>query len=68
MKKILLAFIFSCLIVTPVFANESMEIEINDKIASIGFGKLFAFDPKEQIINLFKDYEKCGNKHQLNKL
>ena len=68
MKKILSAFILSYLITSPVLANESMDIEINDKLASIGFGKLFAFDPKEQITNLFKDYEKCGNKHQLNKL
>lgn len=68
MKKLLLTIILSCWMTTPVFATENNDININEKLASIGFGKLFAFDPKEQISNLFKDYEKCGNKHQLNKL
>lgn len=68
MKKILLSVVLYSMIASPIFAKELTEIEINDKIASIGFGKLFSFDPKEQITNLFRDYEKCGNKHQLNKL
>ena len=68
MKKLLFSFIFLSLATHPVLAMEQFDVDINEKIASIGFGKLFAFDPQEQIRNLFKDYENCGNKHQLNKL
>lgn len=68
MKKLLLAIIFSSLTISPCFADEILDLEINEKLSSIGFGKLFAFDPQEQIKNLFADYEKCGNKHNLNKL
>ena len=68
MKKLLFSFIFLGLIANPAVATEELNSNIDEKLASIGFGKLFAFDPQEQIRNLFKEYEHCGNKHQLNKL
>ena len=68
MKKLALSVIFSFLICCPSFANEVQEIDINEKLSSIGFGKIFAFDPQEQIKNLFEDYQKSGNKHKLDKL
>jgi len=68
MKRLLLAVIFSSLVCSPVLANAQLDADINEKLSSIGFGKLFAFDPQEQIKNLFKDYENSGNNHKLNQL
>ena len=50
MKKLLFSFIFLSLVANPVIATEQFDADINEKIASIGFGKLFAFDPQEQFI------------------
>ncbi len=68
MKKLLLTIILGGLMASPAFAEVQSDIEINEKLSSIGFGKLFAFDPQEQIRNLFKDYENCGNKHKIKQL
>ena len=68
MKKLLFSFIFLGIISAPTMAVELSECDINEKLATIGFGKFFAFDPQEQIKNLFKDYEKAGNKHKINQV
>ena len=60
------------LALTLFFANNTLAVqteeEINEKIASVGFGKLFAVEPEAQIKKFFNDYERAGNKHNLNKV
>ena len=60
------------LILSLIFANQSFalqtEDEINEKIASVGFGKMFAVEPDVQIKKFFNDYEKTGNKHNIKKV
>lgn len=66
MKKIVLALSIALMFTNQVFAQDYNEI--NEKIASIGFGKLFSADPQEQITKLFTNYTKYSNKHNINKL
>ena len=68
MKKFLLIFLLIGIFEVGAFASESYDVDIDEKLSSIGFGKIFSFDPKEQITNLFEDYQKCGNNHKINQL
>ena len=52
---------------SQVFAIQN-ENDIDEKLASIGFGKLFALDPQEQLTKLFSNYLKVGNNHNLKKI
>lgn len=67
MKKIIFALALSIMCSNQVFAMHS-DVEINEKLALIGFGKIFAQDPQEQLTKLFENYVKCGNNHNLKKI
>jgi len=67
MKKLIITFLFAVLISNQVMAEQT-QAEINEKIASVGFGKIFALEPKEQLAKLFENYIKYGNKHNLSKI
>lgn len=67
MKKLIITILFAILVSNQVLAEQS-QAEIDEKLASVGFGKLFALEPKEQITKLFENYIKYGNKHNINKI
>lgn len=67
MKKIICALLLTILLSGRSLATQ-LDMEVNEKIASIGFGKLFAADPQEQLTKLFENYTKYGNKHNLEKI
>lgn len=67
MKKIILIMILSIVCSNKVFA-EVNSIEVQEKLATIGFGKLFAVEPKEQIAKVLKNFEKYSNKHNIKKI
>ncbi len=67
MKKIILALTLAILVSSQAFAAQTQE-DINEKIASIGFGKMFSQDPKEQIAKLFESYQKASNRHNIDKI
>ena len=66
---ILLAVIAVSSVSQSVFANEEFdEYSINEKLASIGFGKFFATDSKKEIANVFKKIDTYTEKQDLKKL
>ncbi len=67
MKKLVITILFAILVSNQVLAEQS-QAEIDEKLASVGFGKLFALEPKEQITKLFENYIKYGNKHNIKKI
>lgn len=67
MKKIFTTAILIVLLQTSVFAVEN-DVELNEKLAGIGFGKIFALEPETQIKKMFGNYVKYSNKHDLNKI
>lgn len=71
-KKFLLSlFLLVTFLSLPqlTFANEDIdEYSINEKIASVGFGKFFTSDSKKEIANLFKKVDKYTEKQDLKKL
>lgn len=67
MKKILLALTLTILLSNQVMA-EASEAELNEKLSSIGFGKIFSREPKEQITSMFEKYQKHANNHNLTKV
>lgn len=58
-----------CLIFSQnyVFANDD-EISIDERIASIGIGKLFTADPQKEITNLFKKIDLYNEKSDFKKI
>lgn len=67
MKKLLITLLFAVLVSNQVWAEQT-QAEIDEKLASVGFGKVFALEPKEQLTKMFENYVKYGNKHNLNKI
>lgn len=67
MKKLIITLLLAVLVSNQVMAEQT-QAEIDEKLASVGFGKIFALEPKEQLTKLFENYVKYGNKHNLNKI
>ncbi|MGN0014071.1 MAG: nuclear transport factor 2 family protein, partial [Candidatus Gastranaerophilaceae bacterium] len=70
MKKLLINLVLTACCILPVansvFAVEnSEEALINEKIASIGFGKIFVSDPQKEIETLFKKLDSYSLKKDL---
>ena len=72
-KKIICNLItFSVLYITPISTyaatDTTDESLINEKIASVGFGKLFVSDPKKDITTLFKKLDTYTQKKDIKKI
>lgn len=67
MKKTVVFLALALMCSNQAFALQS-EADLNEKLASIGFGKWYSADPKTQISKLFENYTKYSNRHNLKKV
>lgn len=52
----------------PIRADETDELSVEDRIAAVGFGKVFSSDPQKEILNIFKKLDSYSEKQDLKKL
>ena len=52
----------------PVIAEETDEVSVEDRIAAIGFGKVFSSDPQKEILSIFKKLDTYTEKQDLKKI
>lgn len=52
----------------PILADETDEVSVDDRIAAVGFGKVFSSDPQKEILNIFKKLDSYTEKQDLKKL
>lgn len=66
----LFALMFMCavLIQQPVLSEETDEVSVEDRIAAIGFGKVFSSDPQREILGIFKKLDSYTEKQDLKKI
>lgn len=73
LKKSLLALstffviLLSCA-VQPVAADEAEDVSVDDRIAAVGFGKVFSSDPQREILGIFKKLDSYTEKQDFKKL
>lgn len=65
---IALLFAFAMFTQQLSIAEETDEISIEDRIAAVGFGKVFSADPKKEILNIFKKLDSYTEKQDLKKI
>lgn len=52
----------------PILADETDEVSVDDRIAAVGFGKVFSSDPQKEILSIFKKLDSYTEKQDLKKL
>ena len=52
----------------PIRADEIDGVSVEDRIAAVGFGKVFSSDPQKEILNIFKKLDSYSEKQDLKKL
>lgn len=50
------------------FAEDTDEVSVEDRIAAVGFGKVFSSDPKKEILNIFKKLDTYTEKQDIKKI
>ncbi|MBQ2644912.1 nuclear transport factor 2 family protein [bacterium] len=67
-KNLFIIFIMFCTTSSISFSVEEDSVSIDEKIASVGFGKIFASEPQKEITNLFKKIDYYTEKQDLKKI
>lgn len=65
---ILLSLTAPSLAAQESFVKTQYSDELNEKLSSIGFGRMFSLTPKEQLEKVFSDYVKYANRHNVKRL
>ena len=60
--------VFTAFAQQPILADETDEVSVDDRIAAVGFGKVFSSDPQKEILNIFKKLDTYTEKQDLKKL